>query len=188
VIRLAGGGSDLGTLLGYTKVIFGEVYGVTAVPAMEFRLTENPKEITCKGGLECADPSRFDSLEEEILVTLTGVDGTSTVPPDSLKYTGLQSEDVVSSVVAEVSSFIDFFFALNGRYNYYQYFGIDGKGFVEYKDILKSRLKSDLIDGIRQKLAEVEGNADVEITETLFFYPLIGAINRLANSIQKNSQ
>ncbi len=77
---------------------------------------------------------------------------------------------------------------MNGRYNYYQYFGIDGKGFAEYKEILKSRLKSDLIDGIRQKLAEVEGNADVEITETLFFYPLIGAINRLANSIQKNSQ
>jgi hypothetical protein len=51
-----------------------------------------------------------------------------------------------------------------------------------------SRLKSDLIDGIRQKLAEVEGNADVEITETLFFYPLIGAINRLAYSIQKNNQ
>jgi hypothetical protein len=188
VIRLAGGGSDLGTLLGYTKVIFGEVYGVSSVPAMEFRLTANPKEITCKGGLECADPSRFDTLEKQILATLTGVDGASTVPPASLKYTELQSDAVVSGVVGEVSSFIDLFFALNARYNYYSYFGIDGKGFAEYKEILKSRLKSDLIDGIRQKLAEVEGNEDVEITETLFFYPLIGAINRLAYSIQKNNQ
>ena len=104
------------------------------------------------------------------------------------RSTELQSEAVVSGVVGEVSSFIDFFFALNGRYNYYQYFGIDGKGFAEYKDILKSRLKSDLIDGIRQKMAEVEGNEEVNITETLFFYPLIGAINRLAFSIQKNNQ
>ena len=201
VIRLAGGGSDLGTLLGYTKVIFGEVYGVgstagsaggsaagSAVPSMEFRLTANPKEITCKGGLECADPSRFDSLEEQILVTLPGTDGTTTVPPATLKYTDLQSEAVVGAVVSEVSAFIDLFFALNSRYNYYSYFGIDGKGFAEYKEILKSRLKSDLIDGIRQKMAEVEGNADVDITETLFFYPLVGAINRLASSIQKNNQ
>ena len=204
VIRLAGGGSDLGTLLGYTKVIFGEVYGgdssgvgsgvssgavsgAGSMPPMEFRLTANPKEITCKGGLECADPSRFDYLEEQILCTLPGVDGTTTVPPATLKYSELQREEVVSAVVGEVSAFIDFFFALNGRYNYYSYFGIDGKGFAEYKEILKSRIKSDLIDGIRQKMQEVEGNADVPVTETLFFYPLIGAINRLAYSIQKNS-
>jgi len=155
---------------------------------MEFRLTANPKEITCKGGLECADPSRFDVMEDRILTTLTGVDGSSTVPPASLKYTDLSKEEVVTAVVGEVNSFIDLFFGLNVRFNYYQHFGIDGKGFGEYKDALKSRVKSDLIDGIRQKMAEVEGNADVNITETLFFYPLIGAINRLAFSIQKNNQ
>ena len=157
------------------------------MPSMEFRLTANPKEITCKGGLECVDPSRFDSLEEQILCTLPGVDGETTVPPATLKYTELQNEEVVSAVVGEVSAFIDFFFALNGRYNYYSYFGIDGKNFGDYKELLKSRIKSDLIDGIRQKMAEVEGNADVPVTETLFFYPLIGAINRLAYSIQKNN-
>ena len=188
VIRLAGGGNDLSTLLGYTKVIFGEVYGVSSVPAMEFRLTANPKEITCKGGLECLDPSRFDALESSILVTLAGTSADQTVPPATLHYSDLQKEEVVTAVVAEVGAFIDFFFALNGRYNYYQYFGIDGKNFGEYKELLKTRLKSDLIDGIRQKMAEVEGNADVDITETLFFYPLIGGINRLAYSIQKNNQ
>jgi hypothetical protein len=188
VIRLAGGGSDLSTLLDYTKVMFGEVYGVSEVPSMEFRLTANPKEITCKGGLECADPSKFDRLEEEILSTLTGVDGSQTVPPANLRYTDLQKEEVVGAVVTEVNAFIDLFFGLNARFNYYQHFGIDGKGFGAYKELLKSRVKSDLIDGIRQKMAEVEGNADVNITETLFFYPLIGAINRLANSIQKNNQ
>ena len=154
---------------------------------MEFRLTANPKEITCKGGLECADPSRFDRLEGEILTTLTGVDGSSTVPPASLRYSDLSKEEVVSAVVEEVNAFIDLFFGLNARYNYYQHFGIDGKGFGEYRELLKSRVKSDLIDGIRQKMAEVEGNEEVNITETLFFYPLIGAINRLAFSIQKNN-
>ncbi len=188
VIRLAGGGNDLSTLLGYTKVIFGVVYGVDTVPSMEFRLTANPKEITCKGGLECADPSRFDALEDQILTTLTGAGEAQTVPPSDLKYTDLSKEEVVSAVVGEVNAFIDLFFELNARFNYYQYFGIDGKGFGEYKELLKSRVKSDLIDGIRQKMADVEGNADVPITETLFFYPLIGAINRLAFSIQKNNQ
>jgi hypothetical protein len=187
VIRLAGGGNDLGALIGYTKVIFGEVYGTEQVPQMEFRLTSNPKEITCKGGLECTDISRFESLEQQILVTLAGTDGSTTVPPATLKYTELQNDSVVSAVVGEVSAFIDLFFSLNGRYNYWQYFGIDGKNFGEYKEVLKSRLKSDLIDGIRQKMVDVEGNADVPVTETLFFYPLIGGINRLAYSIQKNN-
>ena len=187
VIRLAGGGNDLSTLMGYTKVIFGEIYGVEKVPAMEFRLTSNPKEITCKGGLECTDPDRFETLEEEIKTTLTGVDATQTTPPSTLHYTDLQKEEVVTAVVNEVNSFIDFFFTLNSKFNYYHYFGIDGKDFAEYKEVLKSRTKSDLIDGIRQKAADVEGNADVNIAETLFFYPLVGAINRLAASIQKNN-
>ncbi len=127
IIRLAGGGNDLSTLMLYTKVIFGEIYGVEKVPAMEFRLTSNPKEITCKGGLECTDPDRFEALEEEIKTTLTGVDATQTTPPATLHYTDLQKEEVVTAVVDEVNAFIDFFFTLNGKFNYYHYFGIDGE-------------------------------------------------------------
>jgi hypothetical protein len=156
------------------------------VPAIEFRLTDTPKEITCRGGLECTNFGRFEMLEEKILTTLTGIDAVQTVPPATLFYTDLQKEEVITAVVNEVNSFIDLFFGLNSKFNYYQYFGIDGKGFAEYRDLLKTRTKSDLIDGIRQKLAEVEGHADVNVTETLFFYPLVGAINRLAYYIQKN--
>jgi hypothetical protein len=188
IIRLAGGGGDLSVLQAYTKVIFGEVYQAEQVPPIEFRITDTPKEITCRGGLECTSFGRFETLEEQILTTLTGLDTVQTVPPATLYYTGLQNEELVTAVVNEVNSFIDLFFALNSKFNYYQYFGIDGKGFPEYRDLLKTRTKSDLIDGIRIKLAEVEGHADVNITETLFFYPLVGAINRLAYQIQKNHQ
>jgi hypothetical protein len=188
VIRLAAGGGDLSVLQAYTKVIFGEVYQMEQVPAIEFRITDTPKEITCKGGLECTSFGRFELLEEKILTTLTGLDGTQTVPPVTLYYTDIQKEEVIAAVVNEVNTFIDLFFALNSKFNYYQYFGIDGKGFAEYKELLKSRIKSDLIDGIRLKLSEVEGHADVNITETLFFYPLVGAINRLAYQSHKNHQ
>jgi len=189
IIRLAGGGGgDLGTLLGFTKVIFEDVYGVGKAPSMEFRLTGNPKEITCKGGLECSDFAKFDTLEKKILTTMTGLDDTQTVPPATLKYTELQKEEVIGAVCSQVTIFIDKFFALDGKFNFYDNFGIGGKNFDAYKEQLKSKIKSDLIDGIREKTDELQGNADVNITETLFFYPLLGAINRLAWFIQKNIQ
>lgn len=183
LIKVISGGSDLSSLLGLTKVIFEDVHAIEKCPLIEFRLFDNPKEITCKGGLECSNYSKFDSLENEILAVLVGKNDFTTVPPGSMHYSQIQDAVVVESVCTEVSAFIDKFFKWNTKYNYYQYFGINPKGFDSHKELLKSKIKNDLINGIKDKLEEAQDNINIDIEETLFFYPLIGGINRLAYAI-----
>lgn len=188
VIKLASGGVDLSPLLAYTKIIFEDVYNVAEAPSIEFRLYPNPKEITCKGGLECANFQKFETLESEILSVLVGTSDSATIPPATLKYNQIENPEIINSVCVEVSSFIDKFFSWNSKFNYYQNFGISPKGFLEYKELLNTKIKSDLINGIKEKLKETSDNIDIDIEETLFFYPLVGAINRLAYKLENNSK
>lgn len=188
VVKLADGGTDLSTLLAYTKVIFEDVYQVAKSPLIEFRFFKSPKEITCKGGLECNDFEQFGILENEIKTVLTGLDDTHMVPSSSLHYTNIEDASVLDAVCGEASGFIDKFFDLNTRFNYYQNFGISPKGFQEYKEVLKNKIKVDLISGIKNKLKDTQDNVNIDIEETLFFYPLVGAINRLAFKIQNDNK
>ena len=188
VINLASGGSDLSTLLEYTKVIFEDVYDIQEAPTIEFRLFRSPKEITCKGGLECNDYAKFDSLESRTYTVLIGTNDVDTVPAKSLMYSEINNPKITDPVCAEVSSFIDKFFKWNAKFNYFQNFGISANAERDYKSVLNSKIKSDLIDGIKQKIVETEDNVNINIEETLFFYPLIGAINRLANKIYLNNK
>ncbi len=188
VIRVIDGSSDLSILLAFTKVIFEDVYQIEKSPSIEFRFFRNPKEITCKGGLECTDFSQFAQLEDQIKTVLIGTDTAATIPPEKLLYSQAESPTVIDAVCHEVSGFIDRFFDWNAKFNYYQNFGVSPKKFPEYKDLLKSKLKIDLISGIKAMAGETQdGRGDDSIQETLFFYPLVGAINRLANRMHKDS-
>jgi hypothetical protein len=188
VIKLTDRGSDLSTLLSYTKVIFEDVYQVEKSPSIEFRFFENPKEITCKGGLECTNFSQFEILENEIKTILIGTTDSTTIPDSSLHYAQIQDGNIIDSVCSEVSLFINKFFAWNTKFNYYQNFGISPKGFKEYQELLSNKIKVDLISGIKEKLNETQENINIDIEETLFFYALVGGINRLALKIQNNSK
>ena len=188
VIRLTDGDAGLSTLLAYTKVIFEDVYQVEQAPPIEFRFASSPKEITCKGGLECTNFARFEEMEGRIRTVLVGSPDEQTVPPASLHYTQLEDPAVIEGVCSEVSGFIDRFFGWNARFNYYQNFGISPKNFPDYKALLNSKIKVDLISGIKAKKEEVQEDQDIDIEETLFFYPLLGALNRLAFRMHKDSK
>ena len=169
-------------------MIFEDVYGIEKSPLIEFRFYSSPKEITCKGGLECSDFKRFEELENNILMVLTGNGDETLVPPATLHYSQIQEPALVDAVCAEVSSFIDRFFNWNTKFSYYQNFGISPKHFAQYKELLNSKIKVDLLSGIKEKLAETQDEMDTNIRETLFFYPLTGALNRLAFSIYNDNK
>jgi hypothetical protein len=183
VVRLADSGLDLSNLLKYTKVIFEDVYEIEKSPAIEFRFYSSPKEITCKGGLECTDFSMFNELEDNIQKTLVGTTDNLLVPPAKLSYSQIKDNLIIESVCKEVALFIDKFFSWNNQFSYYQHFGISPKNFQQYKELLNSKLKNDLISGIEEKQAETQDDMGSNIKETLFFYPLVGALNRLAFKI-----
>jgi hypothetical protein len=188
VINVICGGNDLGILLGLTKVIFEDVFSIEKCPPVEFRLFSNPKEITCKGGLESNSYSQFDSIEKDILTVLVGAEDNKLIPPSNLRYSEIENPQLIDSVCAEVANFIDKFFEWHSNFNYFQNFGINPKEFSNYRELLKSKLKNDLIDGIKGKMQEVKDNRDINIEETMFFYPLVGSLNRLAYSISQNSK
>jgi hypothetical protein len=183
LIKITSGGKDLSTLKEFTKLIFNEVYCTNENLPMEFRMYESPKEITCKGGLECEDYRKFESLEKQISSVLIGIDKTSTIPLTELKYTHIEDDTVVKQVTTEVSGFIDTFFSYNSKFNFFENFGINPKNFDKYKSLLKENIENDLISGIKEKVSEANNNVDINIEETLFFYPLRGGINKLANQI-----
>ena len=183
IIKLIGG-NNLSTLQSYTKVIFEDIYGIPKSPEIELKFFRSPKEITCKGGLECTNYARFESLHEQINTILVGSKDNDTVPMVSLHYANMREEKLIASVQQEVSSFIDKFFFWNTKFNYFQNFGISPKKSEDYKESLVSKIKEDLKTGIQEKLKETMHNMDTNIEETLFFYPLIGTLNRLAYKIQ----
>lgn len=195
LFRIANGGSKLRTKDGYssnlcdfTKNIFKDVYSPQEDFVMEFRMEDNPKEITCKGGLECNDYSKFEALEKEILTVLIGIDKTSTIPPQELKYNQIENDTIKNKVKLEVVSFIDTFFNYNIKFNFFENFGINPKNLEKYKLLLKENIANDLISGIKEKILEANDNIDINIEETLFFYPLKGSINRLANQIYNDNK
>jgi len=181
LVKLTDGG-NLETLNEYTRIIFSDVFETNA-PVIEFRFNEKSKEITCKGGLECTDFTLFHKLEKQIGTVLVGGAQQSLIPGTSLRYSQLNDEQLIQDVCSAVSQFVDKFFEWDRQFNYYQHFGVNPSRFEQYKKLLKDKVRNDLQSGITEKLKELAGNVNIDLEETLFFYPLIGAMNRLAYKI-----
>ena len=196
LIRIANGGSDINnkksssSLIDLSKLLINSVYESNDDFDIEFEMFNQPKEITCKGGIKCNNYDELDSLEKKITSVLSGVDSIvldsnkeQTDNSSTLTYKEIQSEKTYLSVDTEVNNFIDLFFSLNSKISFKDEFGINPKNLDDYKTVVKKNIKNDLISGIKNKISEVTDSMDSSIEETLFFYPLIGSLNRLANTI-----
>lgn len=191
IIKIITGGSDLTALSDFTKVIFKDVFQKELPYNIELKLEDNPKEITCKGGLEFNNYDSINDIEDSIKNVLVGTGNNEIISKSdektTLLYSNIKSKEIIDSVVDEVSLFIDKFFIWNNSINYYNKFGINPGSFNSYKTYLKEDIKTYLIDGIDEKLKEIQDNTDVNIEETLFFYPLNGCLNKLAYNIYKDN-
>jgi hypothetical protein len=183
IIKIITGGSDFSDLGKFTQVIFKDVYNIELPYVIDLKLEDNPKEITCKGGLECNNYFEIGNIEQTIKNVLIGTTDNLVIPSTSLYYSKIKNDAIINSVLSETNSFIDKFFEWNVKINYYNTFGINPGSFEKYKTYLKEDIKSYLIDGIDEKLKEAHDNINVDIEETLFFYPLNGCLNKLAYKI-----
>lgn len=187
IISTIAGSSNLSNLAAFTKIIFAEVFDLSTLPNIELKVYPNSKEITCKGGLECTDISKYNGVEENIKKVLVGDEANTLVPETHLTYNQLKDTKLLNSVCKEVTAFIEMFFLWNEKLNYYNYFGINPAKFDLYKDILTEDCKTFLLAGIEEKMKDAQENVKIDVEEPLFFYPLIGAINKLAYKIETNS-
>jgi hypothetical protein len=178
VISITDRDKDLKALQKLTKLIFEKVFG-EAVGNIELIQHPEPKEITCKGGL--LSETHIDI--EEIKTVLIGDKENTLIPERNLNYTEINNEVKLESIVDEVKTFIDLVFGLHTEFNLTKNFGVNPAKIEDYKTILKEDLMQYLKSGLENKTKELSGNTNINVEEPLFFYPLVGALNKLAYKI-----
>lgn len=201
VFNIAEGVAGFERLELIAQAIFKDVFNKDQKIKIEQHKT--PKEITCKGGLaftekdfiEAFNIGKIDSerLENtgrimDRLKTILVGDAKDSITDGAGKsefnYSGLDSE-LYKSILVELKSFIKLFFEIYESLKFSDEFEIT----QEVKSIAlgilndENSLMEDLKEGIERKKKELNSNLDEDLDETLFFYPLIGAINKLTYSI-----
>lgn len=176
--------TDLKILANLSKTIFENVYGSKFDSDGLSIETEKemPKEVTCKGGLMLnAEDLAIDI--RTIKTTHTCLNGV-----DKLTYDQLD-ETAKAKIANYVGEFNKFFFNLNAQFSFADYFNVSAKSLEIFKDELSKHLRDYLEEGLEynKKLDEI-ATYDKEIEETLFFYPLIGAINNLSTHLSQLTQ
>lgn len=169
----------------YTKIIFSDVYS-RDIDNIEIRQYNEPKEITCKGGLLCDNFTDIDKIK----IVLVGDKNQRSfftdpqVETKGIKYNEIYDAALLSSVQEEVTNFIDKFFSWNNKYNYYSKFGAKQEDFKALLETMKGDIKMFLKAGIEDKLGEVE-QKNIKIEESLFFYSIVGLLNKVALQLLK---
>lgn len=179
-ILITNGSDKLDKLNKLTGLIFDKVFEGNENHKVKINIEPNPKEITCKGGLEIEVDSIGDI--EDLKSVLLGDTEKSTINENPIKYNNID-DDVINSVVSEVDNFIDLLFSIDDTMNFKKYFGVNSAHFDSYKTILKEETLNLLDTGLRRKIESLNGNTNIPLEESLFFYPLVGALNKLSYKI-----
>lgn len=156
----------------YVCIIFKEVLGCDA--KIKLKTVGIPKEITCKGGLE-ATPADANVNVNNIQFNVSGSDIFDSADKT---FTNL-TDSVEAEVVNSYNDFVRLFISIDKKFNYRDNFGIDNSKLKEYSKVLTEYADEDLASRIKDRRNEASQD-DAEISDSLFFYPLAGGINRLA--------
>jgi hypothetical protein len=191
---------DNNTLAKFVKLIFDGVFDGQNDGNMDIRFEEYPKKATCKGGILHPDSQDFDRIDQ-IKCTMVGHDLEAFIT-DKACYS-VTTPDTQKKIVQAVIEFINFIFELdvNNDNFFNKKFDVDaGIGaFVREICLNKQDLEEYLSLGLDRKYEELAGKPKERITseelrrlkesnkieETLFFYPLIGMLNKLAREISQ---
>ena len=109
------------------------------------------------------------------------LDGEDIILAEELKR--LNQSDV-KEVIDNYKDFIKFFFNLNKKMSFAQYFGIEDNGsFGKFAEILIQDAEQDFATVLEERLKDFQDSDSFE--DSLFFYPLSGGIFRLAAYISQ---
>lgn len=179
IINIADSSPRLSALSELTKRIFSRVLEPNT-GNIELKQFDEPKEITCKGGLMIDDS--FDINIDDIKSVLLGSDSNVLIPETSITYNHLNLNHE-EGVIKGFTEFLNELFDINNEFNFSNNFGINPVHLKRYKEILLEDAMEFLKSGIEEKKKDLQGNNDIALEETLFFYPLIGGLNRLSYKI-----
>ena len=163
------------------KIIFNDMLHDNG--NVELKLVDNPKEITCKGGLNMKQRFVVSDVEE-LTAFCTGsksLDGLTL--PRYKDVTAKEKGEVLSAYL----EFVDYFFSLNTKYSFAKYFGVSNeREFKQFRTVLTEKAEQDFNKAMESRADEMADEENPEIKDSLFFIPLTGGISRLADHIAKN--
>lgn len=166
----------------FVKNIFEKVYGKTYPKTSTFYLkfdNERPKEATANGGLEATIEQATAAPE---LVVLMGTDDQKFVQKETFaEISDVQKKAIVQNVI----DFINFIPTLNENNVFGDAYSLDVSILNNVLDICKKDLDSYLtlgLEKVKRLLLEDATKTDL-ITESLFFYPIVGMLNNLTKEL-----
>ena len=173
------------TLEKFTKKIFEKVYG-DKYPSDGLTILQNvnnPKEVTCKGGLSNPVYQEYEDMASmKMVYKAVQEDGVAFVNGDT--YSSID-DAYIQKTVDEAKNFVNFVVDLNREFSFKNNFDSSEVSL----EIAKSECMRDLAtftkNGLDIKRQEVSDNDVIE--ETMFFYPLNGMLNALISAIYKKN-
>lgn len=173
------------TLEKFTKKIFEKVYG-QKYPSDGLTIlqnVDNPKEVTCKGGLSNPTKQDYEDIASTKIVYKSVNDGKDRFI-ESETY-GDINDAYLNKAVDEVKSFIQFVFDLNKDFSFKNNFDSAETSLNVAQEECMRDLLTYTKNGLENKKKEVSDSDTIE--ETLFFYPLSGMLNALISAIYKKN-
>lgn len=180
-------------LLAFIQSIFGYVLEENA-PIDRVILRSNPKEELCAGGLEVMKHAKdsveitrtVDKLvERSKAVILLGDRELTTITEDEdmLHYEKLTDQHY-EAVIANVEDFYDMLISnMGGRFSFDRVFSKECRqALVEQlgKEKGSEFLMQDLVAIIKKRAGQ---NQEEEVSESLFFFPIVGSLSRIADRL-----
>lgn len=186
-IQILDSDRKLGSLTKLFESIFNEVYE-SSDSEINTEVNGNPKEITCKGGFYI-DKNLNINRHKELIEFSIGNINDKKIQKNAQKddfvmtYNNINKE-FINGVIENVDSFYNLFFKLSKSVDFIDEFGISTTALK----VLDKNKSNDLEDFVMAGLdaAKKDSNDDEALSETLFFYPLIGKLNELASEINDN--
>jgi hypothetical protein len=186
-LKIIDSDTRLSSLTELFEEIFNKVYGVDD-SRIRVKTDPNPKELTCKGGFhidENLDIKRHTKLVEVSLGNINNkqVQNRNDITDDSIKYQDVDKE-FRTGVIDNIEKFYDVFSELNKTINFRDEFGVSQASLNVFNQMKSYDLEDFIMDGIDK--VKADSNDDEPLSETLFFYPLVGKLNELATEIYEN--
>lgn len=185
--------SPLSTLI---TEIYRSVMGKDFSHQIKIHTTPQPKEATAQGGLWKEKERMKEKAEEKVLAgeKLYDAEGNEANLTDTnIKYKDVYGTASRYSFKAENSNYFDlvdkFVGEWNDKINYREFFGVNAD-LDKVKEILRDEdlVKSDFYTALGNRLELYGSKPEEGLSETLFFYPVMGAIERLSKAMKQEAE
>lgn len=177
---------DLINLSSLFKHIFEYVYERTIDRNITLKVASNPKELTCKGALESGITESVS--QNNIKFWLGGINGgvwgkaldKEKDVNNTPKYNEIDkvAKDYISNSIKDFYKVLDEY---TGKVRFETKFLIEQAAYTKFKDLREGDIEAFLERGLRAFHKQNERH----IEETLFFYPLVGILNKLTYELAK---